>query len=323
MSLEPSFLVVDKPPGITSHDVVALVRAVTGIKKVGHTGTLDPFATGVLPLALGGATRLIQFLDESVKIYDATIRLGSATDTGDPTGTVVDEKPLPDADEDEVRDVLRGFLGERMQTPPAYSAVKHKGKPLYHYARKGVDVQVAARPITISDLELHHYDGQTLRVGITCSRGTYARVLAHEIAEALGSAGHLEALSRPRSGPFLIEDAIDMPTLSEMVAAEPGHPWEDVLLSRGKREERVKWRPRDEVRALLEPRVRRPLDALSHLPLADVTPADAERIRRGGGMPPAPAGLSVGSRFLVVCGAEVLGVAELGSRGPTPLRVLG
>ena len=132
-----AFLVMDKEPGMTSHDVVAIVRAVTGIKTGGHTGTLDPFATGVLPLALGPATRFIQYLDESLKVYDATIRLGSATPTGDPEGEVVREGGAPDWGR--VEKVLQGVVGVRMQTPPAYSAVKVDGKPLYRYARAGIE----------------------------------------------------------------------------------------------------------------------------------------------------------------------------------------
>lgn len=320
--LTPSFLVIDKPAGITSHDVVDVIRAITGVRKVGHTGTLDPFATGVLPLALGGATRLIQFLDESIKIYDATIRLGAATDTGDPTGEVVEERPLPTASRDEVVQVLRGFLGERMQVPPAYSAVKHKGKPLYHYARKGLDVEVKARPITISDLELLEYTTDTLRVRLTCSRGTYARVLAHDIASALGSAGHLIALCRERSGPFVLEDAIDFPELARLVASEAGHDWQAVLLKRSRDQERVPWNPRAQVHELLAARTASPLRALSHLPLFDVLPADAERIVRGAGPPSAPAGLSVGDRYLVVCGSTLVAIAERSARGPQLVRAL-
>ena len=212
---KPYFLVVDKPAGITSHDVVALIRAVTGEKKVGHTGTLDPFATGVLALALGPATRLMQFLDESIKVYDMVIALGTATDTGDPTGQVVAEAPVPPLEAARVEEVLRTFLGERMQRPPAYSAVKHQGRPLYSYAREGVAVEVAARPITVRDLRLEGIEGARLRVVLSCSRGTYARVLAEEIGVALGTVGHLASLARLRSGPFVLEDAISMDQLAE------------------------------------------------------------------------------------------------------------
>jgi len=315
------FIVMDKPAGITSHDVVAAVRAVTGVKKVGHTGTLDPFATGVLPLALGRCTRLIQYLDESIKVYEATVRLGAATDTGDPTGEVIREAPLPDADEPDVLEVLESFLGEQDQTPPPYSAVKVKGKPLYHYARKGQKVDVPPRRITIHALDLLGYDRQTMELRITCSRGTYARVLADDIAVALGSAGHLEALSRPRSGPFYIDDALSMEELAEIVSAQPGTPWADVLLSR-KKGARVPWKPRDEVQAALRERLLSPLRCLSDLPLADVGPEAAQRVRHGGMLPPAPRGVAVGGRYLVVQGDELVAIAENTRRGGKALRVM-
>lgn len=322
MSVLPAFMVVDKPAGITSHDVVDVIRAVTGVRKVGHTGTLDPFATGVLPLALGTATRLIQFLDESVKVYDALIRFGSATDTGDPTGQVVATADVPTASEAEVDEVLAGFIGEQMQTPPPYSAVKHKGKPLYHYARKGIEVHVEPRPITIRDMRRLAYDGQTLAVRISCSRGTYARVLAQDIAVALGSHGHLEELVRAQSGPFVLEAALSFPEMAAIVSAEPGRPWQDVLMVRGKKGDRVPWRPRDEVRDQLATRLVGPIQALSHLPIVDVSATDAARLRRGGSVPGAPSGVGVGGRYLVVCGAEVIAVAALEGSGPKALRVI-
>jgi tRNA pseudouridine55 synthase len=314
------FLVVDKPPGLTSHDVVAIVRAVTGIPKVGHTGTLDPFATGVLPLALGRATRLVQFLDESIKVYDATIRLGSATNTGDPTGTVVREAPLPTLDRQEAERILATFVGERMQEPPAFSAVKVEGKPLYHYARKGEPRRAAARKITLHAVELLSYAPERFRVRISCSRGTYARVLADEMATAMGSAGHLEALCRDRSGPFWLEDAMSLETLAQAVSAEEGRAWREVLVAR-RGEDRVKWRPRDEVLARLAPFVKGELDALGHLPLCDVGQVDAKRVRTGGGPPPPPRGVPVGGRYLVVHGADLVAVAESNARGPKVLRV--
>jgi tRNA pseudouridine55 synthase len=318
------FLVIDKPPGLTSHDVVAAVRAVTGITKVGHTGTLDPFATGVLPLALGRSTRLIQFLDESIKVYDARIRLGSATDTGDPTGTVVREAPVPSLDAESIEPVLRSFLGDRMQEPPAYSAVKIQGRPMYSYARKGVAVKAAARSIHLSGVELLDYADGLLRVRISCSRGTYARVLADEIAVALGTAGHLEALCRDRSGPFWLEDALSMQQLADIASAEPDRPWQDVLLARrgGPDAVRVKWKPRDAVYELLRPYVRTELHCLTHLPLADVGPPEAGRVRTGGGIPVPPRGVSIGGRYLVVSGSDLVAVAENTARGPKVLRVV-
>jgi tRNA pseudouridine55 synthase len=320
--MKAGFLVIDKPAGVTSHDVVAAVRAVTGIDKVGHTGTLDPFATGVLPLALGAATRLIQFLDESVKVYDATIAFGTRTDTGDPTGTPIGEAPPPTATREEVEEVLATFLGERMQTPPAYSAVKKDGRPLYSYARQGTPVDVAARPIRIHDLSVVSWEGAALRVRIECTRGTYARVLADEIATALGTVGHLSALVRPRSGPFWLQDALDLPTLAAIVAAEAGHSWQEVLLARKRGEARVPWRHRDEVRAALEPWMMRPLDALSHLPLAEVAADAARRFSHGGAPPPPPPSCAVGDRYLVVEGDVLLAVAERTPTGAATLRMM-
>lgn len=329
--MSAGFLVIDKPAGVTSHDVVAAVRAVTGIPKVGHTGTLDPFATGVLPLALGRTTRLIQFLDESIKVYDARIRLGSATDTGDPTGEVIRTAPIPamlgpgtvptPADREAIEAVLKTFLGDRMQEPPAYSAVKVAGKPMYHYARKGEVVKAAARPITLHSLELLECGDGMLRVRISCSRGTYARVLADEIGTALGSAGHLEALARDRSGPFWLDDALSIQKLSDMVSSEPGRDWKEVLLAR-RGETRVQWRPRDEVEKSLAPWVRSELRCLTHLPLADVGPADAKRVRSGSTLPVPPRGVVLGGKFLVVDGSDLVAVAESTARGPRVLRVV-
>lgn len=320
--MRPGFLVIDKPAGITSHDVVASVRAVTGIKKVGHTGTLDPFATGVLPLALGPATRLIQYLDESLKVYDATIELGARTDTGDPTGEVVETIAVPSLTEAGVRDVLAGFVGEHMQEPPAYSAVKVDGKPLYRYARQGQKVRAKPRPITIYDLEFVHLQGTELRVIIHCSRGTYARVLADEIGMALGTCGHLSALCRLRSGPFFLEDAVDMATLATWVAAESGHDWQAVLLSRRGKTERVPWNARDEVRKAVGGHVRTPLAALAHLPLVDVGTPDARRVRNGGAPPAPPAGIGSGGRYLVVNGEDLVAIAEASSQGARTIKVV-
>lgn len=317
------FLVIDKPEGVTSHDVVAAVRAVTGVKKVGHTGTLDPFATGVLALALGPATRVVQYLDESIKVYDATIQLGTATDTGDPTGEVIREAPVPELDEEGVEAVLASFVGERMQKPPPYSAVKFNGKPLYWYARRGETVEVPARQITINALELLELGPDSVRIVITCSRGTYARVIADEVATALGTAGHLSALARRRSGPFFLDDALTIQQLADIVAPDSDKSWKDILFGRGPREERVPWRPRDDVRADIAPFLRRPVDAMSHLPLLDVSEDDARRVRNGGLPGTLPSGLSIGDRFLVVFGDELLAIGEAAPRGPKVLRVLG
>lgn len=314
MSAQDGFLVVDKPPGVTSHDVVAVVRAVTGLKKVGHTGTLDPFATGVLPLALGGATRLIQYLDEDQKVYDATIRLGAATDTGDPTGSVVAEAPVPALAKKDVLAVLATFVGPRMQTPPRYSAVKVAGRPLYDYARKGQDVEVKARPVRIDAMELVSIEAPRVRVVIRCSRGTYARVIAEEVGVALGTVGHLEELRRLGSGPFLIDNAVSFSRISEIVAGDPN--WDRVLRpARG--EERVPWRSRDEVFAGLAPWVTAPREALKHLPALTLSPIEARRFQTSGSVPPPPPGCT--GPYLLLSGDEILGVGTAGAPSAVPL----
>lgn len=297
-----AFLIVDKPPGLTSHDIVAIVRAVTGLKKVGHTGTLDPFATGVLPVALGGATRLIQFLDEREKIYDMTVSLGREMDTGDPTGAVVAEAPVPTFSTADVEAVLARFHGPQMQTPPRYSAVKVQGRPLYSYARKGDVVEAQPRPIEVYSLELTSSDPTSLRVLLRCSRGTYARVLASDIGRALGTVAHLSALRRIASGSFRIERAVSLAKLAEAVAGDAD--WERVLRpSRGG--ERVVWRPRDEVFKGLGASLIPPVDALAHLPRMNLAQADARRLMLTGSLPgPPPEGT-----VLLVSGDTVVGVA--------------
>jgi tRNA pseudouridine55 synthase len=316
-----AFLVIDKPAGITSHDVVAAVRASTGAQKVGHTGTLDPFATGVLPLALGGATRLIRFLDESIKVYDATISFGAATDTGDPTGKVIAEAPVPALSLATLEAALATRVGPQMQTPPAYSAVKKDGRPLYAYAREGVEVEVAARPIHIHSIELAEWGADFARVIITCSRGTYARVLAEDIARALGTVGHLSALCRRRSGPFWLEGALSLQAVADMASAEPGVPWDKVLMRR-RGEDRVPWRPRDAVWASLAPSLISPIQALGHLPLVDVDAQGARRVKNGQRPPMPPTGAPPG-HYLVAHGADLLAVAEVGPQGPASVLVVG
>ncbi len=291
MSALPAFLVVDKPEDLTSHDVVAMIRAVLGVKKVGHTGTLDPFATGVLPLALGSATRLIQFLDEDLKVYDATIQLGCSTDTGDRTGKEQDRRPVPELRAEAIEAVLAGFQGVRMQTPPQYSAVKVGGRPLYRYAREGKEVEVQARPIRLDGIDLVEHGPDWLRVRIRCGRGTYARVLADEIARELGTAGHLSALRRERSGPFQLSAALDLPTLGRFVGE--GDDWSAVLRPR-RGEERVPWRPRDEVRAQVRPYLLAPSALLEHLPRMELSRGQGDVLLRSGHLPLLPESLAEG-----------------------------
>lgn len=307
------FLVVDKPPGLTSHDVVAVVRAVTGAPKVGHTGTLDPFATGVLPLALGKATRLIQYLDESLKEYDAWVRLGEATDTGDPTGTMIEQKPIPTLERKQVEKVVAGFVGKRMQMPPRYSAIKVQGRPLYDYARAGKEVTVNARPIEVYGMELLELEEGRLRVLIQCSRGTYARVLAEELGVALGTVAHLEALRRTRSGDFLLPGAMTLSQLAEAAAGDP--VWTKVLRpARG--EQRIPWFPREQVEDSLRRWIQSPHRLLQHLPALQLSEGEVRRLRQGI-TPGRAAGHNV--PVVLLSGEEVLTVvAPAPAKGLTP-----
>lgn len=207
------FLVVDKPEGVTSHDVVAAIRRTCNTKKVGHTGTLDPFATGVLPLALGDATKAIPYLDESEKEYRAVMRLGVTTDTQDFTGRVLRESEVPFVTATMLQDTLSRFTGAILQTPPMFSAVKLDGVPLYKRARRGEEVERSARQITIFSLTLESLNLPFITFSVTCSRGTYVRTLASDIGDALGCGAHLTELRRLRSGPFSGEMAFPLETL--------------------------------------------------------------------------------------------------------------
>lgn len=204
-------LLIDKPAGITSAAVVRDVKRATGA-KVGHLGTLDPFAEGLLPLVLGEGTKIAQFLNTADKAYEGTVRLGRRTDSGDRTGAVVEEAPPPAAaDPARCAQVAAELRGPRMQVPPMYSAVKRDGMPLYRLARRGVDVEREARPVTIHDLEIEPLAADLLHLRVHCSKGTYVRVLAEEIAAALGTVGHLESLRRTRFGHFGIAAAVRPP----------------------------------------------------------------------------------------------------------------
>jgi tRNA pseudouridine55 synthase len=200
-------LLIDKPAGISSADVVRQIKRRTG-GKVGHLGTLDPFATGVLPLCLGEATKIAQFLNTADKRYEGVIQLGWATDTGDCTGARGPAAPVPDLAGVDLDALARRFLGEQLQTPPMYSALKRDGVPLYRLARQGIEVERSARPVRIDCLVLRADGPSRLRFNVACSKGTYIRVLAEEIGRALGSAAHLDALRRLGFGSFDIADAV-------------------------------------------------------------------------------------------------------------------
>ena len=306
------FLVVDKPPGVTSHDIVAVVRAVTGLNKVGHTGTLDPFATGVLPLALGGSTRLISYLDESVKVYDAVIQFGIQMDTGDPTGSVVREAPVPTLRLKEVEAVLASFCGERQQVPHRFSAVKVQGRPLYSYARAGQEVEARPRTIRIHAMELVELAAERVHVRIRCSRGTYARVIAEELGEAFGTVGHLAELRREASGAFNLDNAVSMARLAILVAGSP--EWERVLRP-SRRDERVEWRDRASILGGLQPFLLAPGAVLGHLPTLALSSIEARKFVQTGVAPGLARGKS--QSVLLLDGSEIVGVVP-----PGPLKAV-
>ena len=199
---------VSKPAGWTSHDVVAKLRGSLGIRKVGHAGTLDPMATGVLPVLLGKGTRLSEYLVEWDKEYEAVMRLGQDTDTQDATGAVIQERSYAGLTEESIRTAAAQFLGALQQVPPMYSALKVEGQPLYKLARAGKTVERAPRPITIYQLEVLKVEIPDVSFRVTCSKGTYIRTLCADIGETLGVGGHLRQLCRTRVGPFHIEDAV-------------------------------------------------------------------------------------------------------------------
>lgn len=217
MNPQPSgILVVDKPAGMTSHDVVAAVRRAGRLQKVGHTGTLDPFATGVLPLCIGHATRLAAHLTVGDKEYRGVVRLGARTDTQDLTGTVIATGPVPEGlDVAALTAVAARFLGEIEQMPPMYSAVKVDGKRLYTLAREGVEVERAARRVHVHRLDVLSVDGADVTVDTHVSKGTYIRTLADDIGEVLGCGGHLAALRRTRAGAFGLDRAVALDRVVE------------------------------------------------------------------------------------------------------------
>ena len=214
-------LIVDKPTDWTSFDVIAKLRGILGTRKLGHSGTLDPMATGVLPVFCGGASKAVDLQLDHTKAYRATLRLGVRTDTGDVTGTVLETAPVT-AGETELQAVLPQFVGPQMQVPPMYSAVKINGQPLYKLARQGMEVERKARPIEILSIQ---YEGSPAEneytLTVKCSKGTYIRVLLEEIAEAMGQKGTMSALRRVAAGVYTEADAH---SLEEIQAAKNAGP---------------------------------------------------------------------------------------------------
>jgi tRNA pseudouridine55 synthase len=248
-------IIVDKPVGPTSHNIVSLIRRGTKIRKVGHAGTLDPRASGVLVLCLGAATRLSEYLSTSTKSYQAVVRFGSSTRTYDADGDVVRQTGLMPRLR-EIQSVLPAFIGEIEQVPPPFSAIKVRGRKAYEMARAGEEVELGPRKVTIYRLDVASFDPPDLMLDVDCSAGTYIRSLAHDLGEKLSAGAHLAGLRRTRAGPFKIEEAIVLPKL-------------EVGFLTGK------W----------EQYVRSAADALPEFPTVSVQGEDLERIRFGHRIP--------------------------------------
>lgn len=212
-------LIVDKPIGLTSHDVVQVIRRGTNIRRAGHTGTLDPRASGVLVILVGPAVRLSEFVSASDKRYQATIRLGSSTDTYDAEGTIVSSASIDDITEEKFTDTLSKFIGEIEQTPPPYSAVKVQGRRAYSMAREGEEFELAPRMIHVYSLEVLEWAPPEVVIDVYCSSGTYVRSLANDLGRELGTGAHLIGLRRTKSGRFTLRDAVPLRRLQEAFQA--------------------------------------------------------------------------------------------------------
>jgi tRNA pseudouridine55 synthase len=246
------YINVNKPRDWTSTDVVRKLKRVTGVKKIGHGGTLDPIATGVLPVCLGAGTRFAEMVLLGTKEYVITVTLGAATDTYDSAGEVTDEAEWSGLTRERAEAVLDQFRGEFDQAPPMYSAVKHQGQRLYELARKGIEVERKTRQVEVKQLELLRWEPPELELHVECSHGFYARSLAHDFGRALGSAAHLSGLVRTRAGLFQIEDAHTMEEIEQHAAKGA---WQDFLL---------------------------PVDfTLQHIPLVKLNPLTEESVLHG------------------------------------------
>ncbi|HEX2769650.1 MAG TPA: tRNA pseudouridine(55) synthase TruB [Geobacteraceae bacterium] len=293
------FIIIDKPAGMTSHDVVSAVRRITGVKKAGHTGTLDPFATGVLPVALGEGTKAIQFLDEARKEYRAVMKLGETTDTQDLTGAVTDGGDWRAVTPGDMEKLIARYSGRISQLPPMFSALKHKGVPLYRLARRGAEISRELREIEIYSLVIDYFDLPEVAFTVACSRGTYVRTLAHDMGAELGCGAHLVRLRRTMSGPFDLSKAVSLNLLSALAGAGEAA---DLVIS--------------------------PYDALDHLP--DLQVNDCGRMKVGHGIVPdrgefthLPAALfRQGINLRISQGRRLLAVAEVAAGNEQSIRLV-
>lgn len=213
-------LLVDKPTDHTSHDVVARLRGKLRMKRIGHAGTLDPMATGLLVILVGKATRISQYLMSVDKVYTGTIKLGEVTNTQDAEGEVLETRPVPSLSEGDIRQALQSFIGDQYQTPPMFSAIKIDGVPLYKRARDGEEIEREPRFIRVSSYELTRWVSPELDFKVHCTKGTYVRTLAHDLGQRLGCGAHLKALRRISSGALTIEKALTLDQIMAMPIPE-------------------------------------------------------------------------------------------------------
>jgi tRNA pseudouridine55 synthase len=284
-------LLLDKPAGRSSNHALQDAKRIFSARKAGHTGSLDPFATGMLPICFGEATKTAGFMLEADKVYRATARLGVATSTGDIEGEVERELLVPELAESDIMDALSGFEGEIEQVPPMYSALKYQGQPLYKLAREGREVERKPRKVTIHELALESWDAPVLTFRVNCSKGTYVRTLAEDIARSLGSCAHLESLRRLSVTPFL---EADMVTMDDLTSAQETGTMADLLL---------------------------PIDAgLLHWPGIEITEGQSARFRNGN--PVIVDGLESGMVRVYSQEGGILGIGEAMTDGQVhPKRV--
>lgn len=280
--MKDGILVIDKPEGLTSHDVVNSVRRLAMTRKVGHAGTLDPFATGVLIVGVNQGTKLLPFLQIEEKEYEATVRLGVETDTLDRDGRILRETRCPSIGHEEMEKILASFVGKQSQIPPIYSAIKKEGVPLYKLARRGVEVEVQPREIEVYGITLRTLDTPYVSFTVRSSSGTYVRSLARDIGTKIGCGGHLNSLRRTRSGSFCIDKAIPLSRLKEM-----GNKWVDQIV--GLRE------------ALPLPEV-----------MVDQSKAEMIRMGKELAVEDISSGAEVSGRFMLTCNKDLVAVAEVG-----------
>lgn len=213
-------LIVDKPQGLTSHDVVYRLRRKLGMKKIGHAGTLDPMATGLLIMLIGKATRISQYLMSTDKVYEGEATLGVVTDSQDAEGEMMETRPVPELSEAAVREVMKGFLGDQYQIPPMHSAIKVDGVKLYHLARKGEEVEREPRFIRVSSFELLSFNSPKITFRLHCTKGTYVRTIAHDLGQKLGCGAHLSALRRTASGKFELNQGLTLEQIETLPLPE-------------------------------------------------------------------------------------------------------